>query len=186
GSFTVTVTDSNGCVSGASSVSPVTVNPIPPIPVIVETDNLLSSDAASGYQWFMDTTFLTGETLQNLIISQSGTYFVEITDANGCTAMSGPYAATYTGIGEIVDNVQLEVFPNPSEGMIHLVFSAPESGSYMIELTNVIGELIYSKRLENFDGTFSHAFNLSENGLGMYFVTLTNGVQKATRKVIVY
>lgn len=185
-SITLSVIDSIGCVSAASAATAVTMLPNPPVPGITANGNVLTSDISNTYQWYMGSTLLTGETSVDYTITQSGTYSVEVTDVNGCSTMSNPFSATYTGLEDLPGKVQFKVFPVPSEGEVHLHLDAMERGDYLIELTNVIGEVIYTERMKDFSGKFMHTLALSEYGTGVYFVRLQSSGHALTRKVIVY
>ncbi len=85
GTFTVTVTDVNGCIGSASSA--VTVNPLP-IPAI--TGNLTicqgettTLDAGAGYASYL---WSNGAVSQTLNTGQPGPFTVTVTDINGCSA----------------------------------------------------------------------------------------------------
>ena len=96
GNYTVQLTDDNGCTSGQE---PVVINGNPEI-----TANVFSNDATCGvadgnatvfasggttpytYQWYDNLLNpLAGETNNTLLNVSSGTYFVDVIDANGCT-----------------------------------------------------------------------------------------------------
>ncbi|MFH0866361.1 MAG: T9SS type A sorting domain-containing protein [Bacteroidota bacterium] len=75
----------------------VTVYPAPPVPAIsfIPDDSVcngdtitLSTNAGFNYQWNNDTLVLLGGNSQSLQVTQSGQYWVMITDTNGCTASS--------------------------------------------------------------------------------------------------
>lgn len=75
----------------------VTVYPAPPVPAInfIPNDSVCNSDtivlstiAGYNYQWNNDTVVLLGGNSQSLQVTQSGQYWVMITDTNGCTASS--------------------------------------------------------------------------------------------------
>ncbi len=95
GTFTVTVTDANGC-AGISAPITTTEYPVPPVSVttsgptdICEGGTVeLTASMASSYLWS------TGETTQSITVSTEGAYTVTITDANGCTATSAPVNVT--------------------------------------------------------------------------------------------
>lgn len=87
GTFTLSVVDVNGCVSPASLPVVVTVNPLPPIPVILPGGNLsacagdtllLSAPAGFSYLWS------NGASTQQIQVASSGSYDLRIIDANGC------------------------------------------------------------------------------------------------------
>ena len=101
GSYTVQVTDGNGCVSAMSAPAVVTVNSPPPVPTIAGTTNgtgtqdqacpeqpltlTATSAGATSFQWFQDNNTLNGETNATTTVTGVGTYFVTAT-VNGCTS----------------------------------------------------------------------------------------------------
>jgi large repetitive protein len=87
GSYTVQVTDGNGCISPLSDAMVVTVNPLPAKPAITAGSATtfcdggsvtLSSLASTAYTWS------TGSTSQQIVITQPGTYTLQVANAHGC------------------------------------------------------------------------------------------------------
>ncbi len=87
GSFSVQVQDANSCWSEASDIVNVTVNPLPLKPVILNSDVLefceggsvdLSTDPMAAYLWS------NGETAQNFSVDTTGSFSVQVQDANSC------------------------------------------------------------------------------------------------------
>jgi gliding motility-associated-like protein len=81
--FTVTVTDANGCTNSTSATTVVNPNPVP---VIVGNNVICSGqattfDAGAGFTYLWSNTATT----QSINIGTAGTYTVTVTDANGCT-----------------------------------------------------------------------------------------------------
>jgi gliding motility-associated-like protein len=108
GSYSVQVTDGNGCVSPLSDAVVVTVNPLPASPTINAGSATtfcqggsvtLSSPAAAAYAWS------TGSTAKQIVITQPGTYTLQITDANGCQS-------------PLSTGVQVTVNPLPAQPVI--------------------------------------------------------------------
>jgi gliding motility-associated-like protein len=84
GTYTVTVTDGNGCENTAEIT--VTENPLP-IPVITGNDMICTGDCttldAGAFDFFQ---WDGGQTTQTIDVCAAGTYTVTVTDTNGCTA----------------------------------------------------------------------------------------------------
>jgi hypothetical protein len=82
GTYAVTVTDVNGCVD--SDTIDVTINSNPNVSLgadVTQCGGLIILDAqnvGSSYVWSDNSTN------QTLVVSASGTYYVDVTDANGC------------------------------------------------------------------------------------------------------
>ncbi len=90
GSYTVQVTDGNGCVSAMSAPAVVTVTPTPPTPTITPNGSViacdsgtLTSSSATGNQWYYQGNLLPGETNQTLNVDNDGDYTVVVT-VSGC------------------------------------------------------------------------------------------------------
>ena len=93
GIYTVKAKDANGCVSLASDVKLVTVNPNPTAPIIdegtavsicdLESKTLTANDKGTGvYTWN------TGSKTKSITVSSAGSYSLTFTDANTCTSKS--------------------------------------------------------------------------------------------------
>jgi len=91
GSYTVQVTNGSGC-SGTSPAVSVTINPLPPTPVITAVNSLMTSTQALSYQWSRNGTTIPGATQQTYLDTVGGIYTVTITDANGCSSTSLPFS----------------------------------------------------------------------------------------------
>jgi large repetitive protein len=84
GTFTVTITDSNGCLATASKTTTINANPLPTItgPAVfcAGTPTNLTASGGNGYGWS------TGAGAATLALTAGGTYTVTVTDGAGCTA----------------------------------------------------------------------------------------------------
>ncbi|MGZ3941734.1 MAG: PKD domain-containing protein, partial [Bacteroidia bacterium] len=90
GTYSVTVTDANGCVNGNST--DVTVNPLPIVTaggstVCANATINLTSSGGTSYSWTGPSAYtstLQNPSIANATTAMSGTYSVTVTDANGC------------------------------------------------------------------------------------------------------
>jgi len=101
GSYTVTITDANGCTatSAAKTVSYATVttptitsSPATTTNICPGTTVTLTSSTATKYKWS------TSATTAAISTTAAGSYTVTITDANGCTATSAAKAVSYATV----------------------------------------------------------------------------------------
>ncbi|MEJ6492639.1 MAG: gliding motility-associated C-terminal domain-containing protein, partial [Flavobacteriales bacterium] len=89
--ITYTVTNASGCIN--TSTASVTVNALPTLPVISangpvticpSSNVILTSSTGFTYTWS------TGDQTASIIVSQAGSYYVTVSNANGCTSQSAP------------------------------------------------------------------------------------------------
>jgi hypothetical protein len=97
GNYSVTVKSAAGCSSLPSTVTAVTVNPLPAIPTISAEGPTtfcqggsvtLTSSATSGNLWSNNAT------TQSITVNSNGDYSVTVTNANNCSATSTPTTVT--------------------------------------------------------------------------------------------
>ncbi|HYK02088.1 MAG TPA: carboxypeptidase regulatory-like domain-containing protein [Thermoanaerobaculia bacterium] len=102
GSYTVTQTAS-GCASAHSSATTVTVNPIPPTPIVTPGGPTtfcdggsvtLTSNYESGNQWLLDGIPIGGATAQQYVATATGYYAVFVTVSGCASAASSAIAVT--------------------------------------------------------------------------------------------
>lgn len=101
GSYSVNLTDANGC-SASSAPTTVVIHALPvaditasgPLTFNQGDSVVLTSSLASSYLWSPGN-----ETTQSITVTSSGTYSVQVTSADGCTAVSAPVLVTVNGGG---------------------------------------------------------------------------------------
>jgi gliding motility-associated-like protein len=156
GSYSVQVTDDNGCTASAGPVN-VTVNPTP-TPTISSSGPttfcqggsvVLTASPAASYLWS------TGATTASITVSAAGSYFVTVTNAQGCSGASTPISVvvnpnptpTITAGGPTTfcqgGSVVLTASPAAgylwSTGAVSQSITVSTSGSYSVTVTNVNG-----------------------------------------------
>ncbi len=174
GNYSVTVTNANGCSAAASAIT-ITVNPLPAKPTISASSATLTSSSQTGNQWYLNGSLITGATSQTYTATQNGDYTVQVTDNNGCSAMSDAHNVTGVGINEL--DVLVRVYPNPTRKSIVIEFPLNTS---QIRILNSVGQVIQS---EVISGKTGFNFSLTENGI--YFVQVEVGEQSIIKKVTV-
>ncbi|HEX8618241.1 MAG TPA: hypothetical protein VF911_11700, partial [Thermoanaerobaculia bacterium] len=156
GSYSVTVTNGDGCVAYSAPVN-VTVVALPSASISASgattfceggSVTLTASDASS-YLWS------NGATTKSIVVAQSGSYSVTVTNANGCSATSPATAVTVnakpvasiTASGATTFCEGSLVTLTASAGSSYLwsngattrAINATQSGSYSVTVTNANG-----------------------------------------------
>ncbi|MCX6757296.1 MAG: T9SS type A sorting domain-containing protein [Candidatus Nomurabacteria bacterium] len=157
GNYNVTGTDLNGCSSTGTSV-PVLVKPLPtanifaggPTTLCFGNSVQLTATGGASYLWNNSVTTQTN------IVSASGSYFVTVTGANGCSKTSTPTVVTvnplpnasitYGGNLAVCDGNSVLLTAHPttgnyswSDGTIGQTTNANTAGIYSVIVTNSFG-----------------------------------------------
>jgi hypothetical protein len=111
-----TLTSSFLCASSMyanSNLLTMTVNTIPPIPVISLNGNILSSDASVGNQWYDQNGLINGAISQDYTVTTNGSYYVIVT-LSGCSSeKSNTIGVIFTNIDTKEKYENIKIYPNP-------------------------------------------------------------------------
>lgn len=174
--------DVNGCI--ATDQITITVNQPPPAPTITQNLGDLVSSTGVTYQWSFNGTEISGATFQTLFASQTGSYTVTITDANGCSSTSLPYVVTTVGLNSFSgNNGSLNIFPVPVKSTL-TVYLPFEMVNANIEIMNALGQKVQGWVLQNSSKTGEISISMSNVPDGVYFLKATaNGRVEVKRFV---
>jgi len=106
------------------------------------------------------------------------------TDEYGCinSANHTVTVVNCVGIGEN-QAVGLELFPNPTNGLLNLNISANQFNNADLRIIDAVGKEVYRQNGLNIDGSYSTSIDLSEHPQGIYFVIIKGENQQASKKV---
>lgn len=161
--YTVTSTDINGCTATDNVL--ITVNPIPPTPVISLSGNILTSNADSLNQWYLNDTLIAGATDTSYTVSTNGSYYV-IVSLNGCDSDTSNIISTTLGFNETALQNDFIIYPNPATNIIHIENLLKSGSIVTIEILNIEGQII--NRIIANEKQLS--IDISGIARGMYFV----------------
>lgn len=173
-SYSVSGANSFGCVG--SGVGTVTVNTLPT--VTATTPNTLICNGEIAYLTANSTatnvSWSTGQTTSNISVTPTvtSTYYVNVTDNNGCTSNSASVLVTVNaciGIQELVSD-KVSVYPNPSTGVLNITLTGALAQHTSIEVYDAIGKLVFAKSLTNEMNTI----NISNLDNGIYVFKILN------------
>jgi hypothetical protein len=179
-----TVQGSNSCGNG--TVSPdymVTVNPIPPAPVITATGDTLHSNAPAGNQWYFEGTLLVGATSQTYVATQTGHYW-DVVDLNGCS--SDPSNHEYVIITGIAPHpaTLINLYPVPNSGRFNILITATEE-SFSFKVYNNLGIMIYDQEKVEVNGSVTKVVDIRPVPGGLYTVIITGDRETIVKQIVI-
>lgn len=147
---------------------------------VKESANITVSGAVS-YAWTWGTQ---SSNASSIVITPSVNttiiVFVTGTDANGCssTGTLQLVADACTGLEKIAYSDRLQIYPNPSQGEIHLQFDRATD----LEIITVTGQTVHKISLNEDNGFTTNLSGLSN---GIYFVRGQYGTETFSKKIVV-
>ena len=174
GQFAVVVTDTFGCMTPSNTVNLV-VDTVP-VPTITEANNELTSSSSNSYQWFESGQSILNATMEVYAPDSDGTFTVEVTNANGCTATSAPY--NFILFQEITSELISQGFSPNNDGVLD-TWKIPYLEFYPdneLILFNRWGNTVFTQKpfttAEGWDGKNLDGKDLTD---GVYFYILDLG-----------
>ena len=185
-SYSVTGTNTEGCLSSNIAVSTVTVNPLPTVTATSSTVNLCSDSTAilqghgaSTYTWsnsVVSTTIAITPTVTT-------TYSLVGTDIHGCTNTTTitqtVTSCSTTGIAKVTgNNYEINIHPNPNSGSF--IIEPDNANQQIANIYDVSGKLVLSQLLTG--KTIIDASNLNE---GVYFLSILSTEGVVNRRLVI-
>jgi hypothetical protein len=181
----ITVLGTNTCGNGI--VSPnflVTVNPIPPTPVVTNTGDTLFSSAPTGNQWYFEGTLLPGATGQTYVATATGHYW-SIVNINGCSSdTSNHKLIVVTGIAPHPASV-INLYPVPNDGRFNVAITTGSSESFSFGVYNNMGVKIYEEANVEVSGSIIKIIDLRPVPNGIYTVIIKSTKEQVIKKIVV-
>ncbi len=133
------------------------------------------------YLWNDSPPSQTTPTAINLY---AGTYGVTITDVNGCNISDTVVVNLNVGIGNLAQNVYLNIFPNPNTGDFMVEYSGITNENINLEIFDIEGQVLYETILskQNIKRTEIHLKNVLP---GIYFLKISNKTIFKIEKIVV-
>jgi hypothetical protein len=132
----------NGCgeAQGINTLNLVTI-PAPEIPIIIFTNDLLQTNAVGTLHWLnASMEEIAGADSASFLPEQTiGTFYVRVTNENGCSEISAPFQYSVVGLDEVRKSNFL-VYPNPANDLLFI----KSNESVQLQLCDVTGRFIRS------------------------------------------
>ncbi|MDX5348726.1 MAG: T9SS type A sorting domain-containing protein [Hymenobacteraceae bacterium] len=91
------------------------------------------------------------------------------------------------GVERLVQNEerQIQVYPNPSSGIVNVSLKGFGSQKAELRIMNVIGNVVYKEALSEYDDLFTKTFDLTGYAKGLYYIKIEAENFTDIKKVIV-
>lgn len=137
------------------------------LPVITESNGVLTTISAEGYQWYLNNEPIPNATGNSYTAIQNGAYTVMTTNSEGCSGLSAVYTVVSNGVG--AENASgFAIYPNPSNGIFTLKGSMLQGELQRLEVKNTLGESVYSSN----QAQFNQVVDIQNCPSGVYLVEL--------------
>jgi hypothetical protein len=83
-----------------------------------------------------------------------------------------------------LDNVDVELYPNPSQGKFNVKFQSENSAPVDVRIFNSEGKEVFSENVKSFDGLYQEEIDLNGNSQGAYYLVITQSGKVHTEKII--
>lgn len=178
GTYNLLVTDDNGCES-YSSVSVLAQSSTPSVdlgPDIFDPNGgtaTLDAGTHTSYNWN------TSATSQTITVTQTGTYWVEVTNADGCVGTDSISIEIWpTGVKELATS-HIKVYPNPASDVLQFELGT-EVSDITVQIIDSRGAIVANQQLVN-DGLTS--MNVSNLPNGVYTLSIAHGNEVLTHRL---
>jgi len=175
GSFSVVITNADGCSSLSSLTTTVTEDLMPNLGVSVLDNVITANEAGVNYQWIdcgNANQPIAGATNQSFTPTANGNYAVIITQG-ACSDTSVCSAITTIGIDEIKSALFVHVFPNPTTKNLTIELNSTIESIAIYAMT---GELVQTEN--------STAFSVEQLSRGMYLVEIKTQIGIGTARFV--
>ncbi|MFH1320952.1 MAG: T9SS type A sorting domain-containing protein [Bacteroidota bacterium] len=187
GTYTLIVTDANGCTYSAT----ITINEPPELTdfTIVTDTTLGNCDGEAtvivsggtppySYQW--DNGDITA-TAGNLC---EGIYYITVTDSNGCTIIDS-VSVSFTGLKDFPLADEINIYPNPNSGEFVIEINIDKPQNLIMKLFDIKGQLMLEEDINKIPGIYRKTINLKGYSKGVYHLQILVDGVVVNRNIVV-
>lgn len=191
GNYCVTVLDANGCIDSVLGPDCVPVTVWNPDPILYQQgENLIISNNPGTWsvQWYHQpipdpatNLPMAGETGDTLVTVTGGWYSAVVSDVNGCETTTQIFFLN-TGITDLSAAYDINVYPNPTEGIFTLEADFGKDTDARIELRNMLSQLVVPVE-DVSSNVVKRVYNLNHLPAGMYIISIETAEGKAVKRI---
>jgi hypothetical protein len=149
-----------------------------------ESITLDAGNPSAVWLWSTGGTAQT-ETFDNANLNKgANTVFVDVTE-NNCSTSDTVIIMVIddVSINGALSNVNLKVYPNPSNGQFNMTINGFEGNAEM-SIVDLSGQIVYVEKL-NIDANYVNKFDLHRLATGIYYIKLTTNKGTKIEKLVI-
>lgn len=125
-----------------------------------------------------------GATTQDISNLLPGTYTVTMTSGGGCTLIE-TYVVNSSGTTAVDEYLfqSFNVYPNPSTGIFYVHYLLNEKSDVVLKIETLLGQEVFTEEIKQTQEGRTE-INLDYLERGIYFITLSNGKEKITSRIV--
>ncbi|MEM9920934.1 MAG: T9SS type A sorting domain-containing protein [Bacteroidota bacterium] len=130
-------------------------------------------------------TYLWNTGSMDLKISNlsEGTYYLTVTDGNGCEKIDSFELTTFTvGLEELQSLQRFDLYPNPTQGRTHVLLEFDRAEAFRLEVFDLVGQRIYTYAEKS--RQLQKEIYLDQFPAGTYLVRVRTDRGQAVRKLV--
>jgi GEVED domain/Secretion system C-terminal sorting domain len=186
GSYSVMVTDANGCMGNDTISIVINALPIVSFSIVQDTictlDNVLTLTGTPAGGAFTGPG-VSGTTFTPLTLNGNQTIQYTYTDSNGCSAIATDviFVDPCTGVSDPSQSfTNTTIYPNPNQGQFIIDLGYVPNDVVNVEVMNSIGQLVQAFTIT----TTNKQVDLSNYEGGIYLIRITDGANTTIRRVV--
>ncbi len=163
----------------------ITVGSKPIAKIIFFNDSLYCSyNTGIAYQWYYNNIPIDSSNQKVIYPKLTGKYYVVVMNLAGCVASSDTFNFIINTANNLSNNTNINFYPNPNTGQFTLSIENPITNDLEIKIFNIVGQIVYSNRIDKINNHFSKTINLDNVDSGIYYLQLKLGDEIINRKVV--
>ncbi len=183
GTYSVTVTGANGCMSKDTII--VTPGTLPTGTITAAGSLLMAGSTGVTYQWFRNGVAIAGAVNASYTATQSGSYTVLVTNAQGCVGISPAFQYVSIGVTTALQDAGYDLFPNPTTGLFTITGKGIGAAEVSVRCYNAAGAFVREERLPVSGGILNAALNWGNLARGSYNVVIKAGMAEGIQMKVV-
>jgi hypothetical protein len=182
----ISVSGNDFCGNGTASSLALTINAIPPTPVVTSIGWVGYSSAPTGNQWYYQGTLIPGATGQTYDAQLTGTgWYWSIVTLNGCSSDTSNHIFLNPEGIDSHSSAAINLYPIPNDGQFNVSITTASEQSFSISVYNSLGVKIYEETKVDVNSSLNKVIDLRPVPNGVYPVIFENSQNQIVKKIVV-